>query len=456
MTSSAGSADPAARFAEVEQALLARTPESLIAPDLTRMRLLTELLGDPQDTSPVVHLTGTNGKTSTARMVETLIRAFDLSTGLYTSPHLHSMTERIRLNGESIDPARFVESYDEIAPYLELVDERSEEIGGPPMSFFEAITGLAFGVFSDAPVDVSVIEVGMGGRWDATNVADAQVAAILPVGLDHAEYLGDTVELIAAEKAGIIKPGATAVIAQQSPEALDVLLAHCEQFEATVWREGIDFAVVRRDVAVGGQRISLQGLGGLYDEIDLPLFGEHQAHNAAVALATVESFFGGGARGLDPERVRAGFAAVTSPGRLEIVRSSPTVIIDAAHNPHGAQALSAALHESFAFSYLIGVIAVLEDKDALGLLRALEPVFAEVVVSENHSPRAMPVDDLADLAFSVFGEDRVRVARTMSDAIDVAVGVADLTAAGEGGTGVVVTGSVVTAAQARGLLGGLR
>jgi len=456
VTSSAGSADPAARFAEVEQALLARTPESLIAPDLTRMRLLTELLGDPQDTSPVVHLTGTNGKTSTARMVETLIRAFDLSTGLYTSPHLHSMTERIRLNGESIDPARFVESYDEIAPYLELVDERSEEIGGPPMSFFEAITGLAFGVFSDAPVDVSVIEVGMGGRWDATNVADAQVAAILPVGLDHAEYLGDTVELIAAEKAGIIKPGATAVIAQQSPEALDVLLAHCEQFEATVWREGIDFAVVRRDVAVGGQRISLQGLGGLYDEIDLPLFGEHQAHNAAVALATVESFFGGGARGLDPERVRAGFAAVTSPGRLEIVRSSPTVIIDAAHNPHGAQALSAALHESFAFSYLIGVIAVLEDKDALGLLRALEPVFAEVVVSENHSPRAMPVDDLADLAFSVFGEDRVRVARTMSDAIDVAVGVADLTAAGEGGTGVVVTGSVVTAAQARGLLGGLR
>jgi len=300
VTSSAGSADPAARFAEVEQALLARTPESLIAPDLTRMRLLTELLGDPQDTSPVVHLTGTNGKTSTARMVETLIRAFDLSTGLYTSPHLHSMTERIRLNGESIDPARFVESYDEIAPYLELVDERSEEIGGPPMSFFEAITGLAFGVFSDAPVDVSVIEVGMGGRWDATNVADAQVAAILPVGLDHAEYLGDTVELIAAEKAGIIKPGATAVIAQQSPEALDVLLAHCEQFEATVWREGIDFAVVRRDVAVGGQRISLQGLGGLYDEIDLPLFGEHQAHNAAVALATVESFFGGGARVLDP------------------------------------------------------------------------------------------------------------------------------------------------------------
>jgi len=456
VTSSAGSADPAARFAEVEQALLARTPESLIAPDLTRMRLLTELLGDPQDTSPVIHLTGTNGKTSTARMVETLIRAFDLSTGLYTSPHLHSMTERIRLNGESIDPARFVESYDEIAPYLELVDERSEEIGGPPMSFFEAITGLAFGVFSDAPVDVSVIEVGMGGRWDATNVADAQVAAILPVGLDHAEYLGDTVELIAAEKAGIIKPGATAVIAEQPLEAMEVLLAHCEQFEAKVWREGIDFAVVRRDVAVGGQRIALQGLGGLYDEIDLPLFGEHQARNAAVALATVESFFGGGTRGLDPERVRAGFAAVTSPGRLEIVRSSPTVIIDAAHNPHGAQALSAALQESFAFSYLIGVLAVLEDKDALGLLRALEPVFAEVVVSENHSPRAMPVDDLADLAFSVFGEDRVRVARTMSDAIDVAVGVADLTAAGEGGTGVVVTGSVVTAAQARGLLGGLR
>jgi dihydrofolate synthase/folylpolyglutamate synthase len=443
-----------ARYTEVEAELLGRWPENRIAPDLNRIRALTGLLGDPQRAYPVIHLAGTNGKTSTARMIESLLRAFGLHTGMFSSPHLHTMRERVRLDGETLSEAEFLRAYDDIAPYLAMVDERSAEAGGPPLSFFESLTGLAYARFADAPVDVAVVETGLGGRWDATNVASGQVVVLTPVDLDHQDYLGDTVELIAAEKAGIVDAGAHVVMSQQSQPAAEVLLARVAEVGADVVRDGIDFAVLGREVAVGGQLLTLQGLGGRYDEVFLPLFGAHQAHNAVVALAAVESFLGGGSDLLDPDVVRQGLAGVTSPGRLEVVRGGPTVIVDAAHNPHGARALVAAVQDGFAFTHLVGGVAVLADKDAAGLLAALEPLLAEVVVSSNSSPRGYDADELAAVAVDVFGADRVEVVPRLPDALDTAIRLADEAAADlGGGTGVLVTGSVVTAADARLLLG---
>ena len=432
---------------------MARWPESRIAPDLSRIRLLTELLGDPQRAYPVIHVTGTNGKTSTARMIESLLRGFGLRTGLFTSPHLSSLRERIRIDGEPVDADRFLEVYADVAPLIALVDERSEADGGPRMTFFEAITGLAFAVFADVPIDVAVIEVGVGGEWDCTNVADGQVAVVLPVDMDHAEILGETIGEIAHTKAGIIKEGAAVVLAGQQPEAAIGLLDKCAQMNATPIRQGAEFGLVNRAVAVGGQMLSLQGIGGLYSEILLPLHGEHQAHNAAVALAAVESFLGGGQAQLDVEVVRSGFASASSPGRMEIVRRSPTVIVDAAHNPHGAQALAAALNESFSFEHVVGVVGSFVGKDVLGILRALEPVFRSVVITCNSSPRAMDPEELADLARSVFGDDRVFEEPDLSLAIEQAVELADEAVGSRGGAGVVITGSVITAAEARTLLG---
>ncbi len=442
------------RYLAVDAALATRWPESKLEPSLDRMNAVMDLLGDPQRAFPVIHLAGTNGKTSTARMIESLLRAFGLRTGLYTSPHLHSMTERVRLEGEPVDMERFVRVYDDVAPYLDLVDARNEADGGPRLSYFEVMTVRAYAAFADAPVDVAVVETGMGGAWDATNVADGQVAVLLPVALDHMDYLGDTIAAIAGEKAGIIKDGASVVLARQTLEAAEVLLARAVAAGATIAREGLEFGVVSRAPAIGGQVLSLQGPGSTYDDVFLPLFGEHQASNAAVALAAVEAFLGGGGTALNPDLVRTGFAGVTSPGRLEVVRRSPTVIVDAAHNPHGASALVAALQDGFEFTRLVGVVAVLADKDARGLLEALEPLLAEVVVTRSSSPRATDVDTLAAVAVDVFGADRVEVATRLADAIDVAVARADEAAAElGGGTGVLVTGSVVTAAEARALLG---
>jgi dihydrofolate synthase / folylpolyglutamate synthase len=375
-----------------------------------------------------------------------VLRAFGLRPGRYTSPHLDSPTERVVLDGSPIAEERFAEVYDEIAPYVELVDSRS----AVPMTFFEVLTGMAFAAFADAPVDVAVLEVGLGGAWDATNVVQAQTCVVLPVGLDHVPLLGTTVAEVAAEKAGIVHEGATVVLAQQQPEAAEVLLRRCAEVGATVAREGLEFGVVERRTAVGGQVLVLQGLAGTYEEVFLPLHGSHQAANAAAALAAVEAFLGG-AGALDPDAVREGFAQVSSPGRLEVVRTSPTVVVDAAHNPHGMAATVAALGESFSFTDLVAVVAVLGDKDARGMLELLEPAVSRVVVTESASPRRLPVDELQVLAEEVFGDDRVFAEDRLDDALDTAVRLAEEDAT-YGGAGVLVTGSVVTAGEARRLL----
>jgi dihydrofolate synthase/folylpolyglutamate synthase len=436
-------------FEEVEDALLSRWPETRLEPSLDRIRAFTEVLGDPQRSYPVVHLTGTNGKTSTSRMIDTLLRALDLRTGRFTSPHVERMTERISIDGEPLSDEEFVRAFNDVAPYTHLVDADQPH----PLSFFETVVGMAYAAFADAPVDVAVVEVGMGGSWDATNVADAAVAVVLPVAVDHAQYLGETPAAIAVEKAGIIKPGSIAVLAQQEPEVAAILLERAAEVGATVAREGMEFGVVTRVPAVGGQVVTLQGLRGRYDDVFLPLYGAHQAQNAAVALAAVEAFAGD--QELDDEVVRAAFAEVTSPGRLEIVRRSPTIVLDAAHNPHGAEATAAALDDSFTFSPLIGVIGVMGDKDHEGLLAAFEPHLAHLVCTQNATARALPAERLAEAAREIFGEDRVSVARRLSDAIDQAAALAE---AGEafgdplGSGAVLVTGSVVTVGEARSLL----
>lgn len=437
-------------LARVEEVLESRWPETKIEPSLDRISHLMTLLGDPQFAYPVIHVTGTNGKTSTARMIESLLQAMGLRTGLVTSPHLHQVTERIRLNGAPISPATFVETYDELEPYLAIVDSESLANGGPAMSYFEVLTGMAFAAFADAPVDVAVVEVGMGGTWDATNVVSPLVSVVTPIGMDHADYLGDTVELIATEKSGIIKSGSIAVLAYQDPIPAEVLLQRAALVDAMVARQGVEFSVRDRALAIGGQVLSLDGLNGTYDEILLPLFGAHQAANASVALAAVEAFFGGTLT-LDIDAIREGFGAATSPGRLEVVRRSPTVIVDAAHNPHGAAVLASALEESFTFEQVIGVVSVMADKDVLGVLQALEPVMTDVVVTWNGAARAMPANELAEIANQVFGEDRVQVAPNLTSAIDRAIEMAD--AAGMNGVGIVVTGSVVTAAAGRAIMG---
>jgi len=449
-------ADPGARdadherFVEVQAALLHRWPETRLDPSLDRMAALVELLGDPQAAYPVVHVAGTNGKSSTARMIESVLRAFGLRTGLVTSPHLVDVRERIMIDGEPISELRFVEVYDDISPYLQMVDARFPDV---PLSYFEVLTAMAYAAFADAPVGVAVVETGMGGTWDATNVADAAVAVVAPIDVDHTEYLGPDVDSIAGEKAGIIKAGGVAVLAQQRVPAAEVLLERCAQVGASVVREGLEFGVRHRDVAVGGQLLALQTPAGVYDEVFLPLHGAHQAHNAALALAAVEVFFGAGEQQVDPEAVREGFATVASPGRMEVVRRGPTVMLDAAHNPHGARALAESLVDEFSFDRLVGVVAVLADKDAAGLLGALEPVLDEVVVTQAQTPRAMPADDLAAIAVEVFGEDRVQVEALLPDALDAALASVDEPET-LGGTGVVVTGSVITAGQARLLLAG--
>ena len=437
-------------LARVEEVLESRWPETKIEPSLDRISHLMTLLGDPQFAYPVIHITGTNGKTSTARMIESLLRALGLRTGLVTSPHLHQVTERIRLDGVPIPADKFVETYDELEPYLAIVDSESLANGGPAMSYFEVLTGMAFAAFADAPVDVAVVEVGMGGTWDATNVVSPLVSVVMPIGLDHAEYLGDTVELIATEKSGIIKTGSVAVLSYQDPIPAEILLKRAVQVDAAVARQGVEFSVRDRALAIGGQVLNLDGLNGSYEEILLPLFGAHQAANASVALAAVEAFFGGTVT-LDIDAVREGFGSVTSPGRLEIVRRSPTVIVDAAHNPHGAAGLAVALEESFTFEQIIGVVSVMADKDVLGLLQALEPVLNDIVITWNGAARAMQAIELANIANQVFGEDRVNVEANLSSAVDKAIAMAD--EAGMNGVGVVITGSVVTAAAGRALMG---
>jgi dihydrofolate synthase/folylpolyglutamate synthase len=418
--------------------------------DMQKIRDLMDVLGSPQRAYPAIHLTGTNGKTSTARMIDALLRAHGLHTGRYTSPHLETVRERISLDGEPISEERLVSTYQEVAPLADLIDARNTE----PLTYFDMTTAMAYATFADAPVDIAVVEVGLGGEEDATNVIEAGVCVLTPIGLDHTEWLGDTIEDIAWAKAGIIHKGATVISAVQTEEAMRPILERCAEMGATLAREGSEFGVVERAQAVGGQVLTLQGLGGVYDEIFLPLFGAHQAQNAAMALAAVEAFLGAGkGKQLEAELVREGFAQVDSPGRLERVRSAPTILLDGAHNPHGMAATVAALEEEFAFRHLVAVVAVLGEKDVSGLLDLLEPVAARIVVTQNSSPRSMPVTELAQLATDIFGEDRVTVAENMPDAIQEAVVIAEEDTSGElSGVAVLVTGSVVTVADARKLL----
>jgi dihydrofolate synthase/folylpolyglutamate synthase len=432
---------------EIVAALTARWPEHRVAPSLGRIRALTELLGDPQHAYPLIHITGTNGKGSTAAMIESLLRADGLRTGRFTSPHVMSINERITIDGEPIEDDRFDALWRELEPYVALVDER--RIDGVSMTFFEIITAMAYAAFADAPVDVAIIEVGLGGTWDATNVADADVAVVTPIDLDHTHLLGETVAEIAGEKAGIIKPGAHAILAGQPVEAAEVLLARCAEVGALVHLEGVDFGLIDRELAVGGQLLRINGQEGPVDEVFLPLHGAHQAANGAQALAAVEAFLG--MKALNPDTVREGFASVRFPGRLELVRRSPAVVLDAAHNPHGAAATAAAVVEAYDFTPLIGVVAVMADKDAAGLLRIFEEVMNEVVVTQVASTsRGMRAEELGELAEEIFGADRVRVVPRLDEALDVAIGRAD--AEGLGAPGVLVTGSVVAVGEARTLL----
>jgi len=436
------SSDDQARIDAIEKALLARWPETRIAPTIERISALVDILGSPQLTYPTIHVGGTNGKTTTSRMIDSLLFEMGLRTGRFTSPHLESYLERISINGKPIDAKELIFSFNDISPYFDLMDSKFEN----PISFFEAITALAFAAFAEHPIDVGVIEVGMGGEWDATNVVDADVSVITPIGLDHMEYLGSTIAEIAATKAGIIKEQGFIVLAQQTPEAAVELLRRAAEVGADIAREGLEYSIDSRAIAVGGQLISITGLRGHYDDIFLPLHGKHQASNAAAALIAVEAFFG--EQDLDIDAVRAGFANVTSPGRCEVIHRDPTIILDAAHNPHGAKAIAETMQSEFTFDEVTGIVALMADKDALGILHELEPILNQIIVTTNSSDRSMSVAELNKLATQVFGADRVFAEETLPAAIDRAVKDANRPLSDES-LAILITGSVVTVGEAR-------
>ena len=434
-----------ARIDAIEQALLARWPETRIEPTLERIAALVDILGSPQLTYPTIHIGGTNGKTTTARMIDSLLFEMGLRTGRFTSPHLESYLERISINGQPIDAKELIFSFNDISAYLDLMDSKFEH----PISFFEAITALAFAAFAEHPIDIGVIEVGMGGEWDATNVVDADVSVIMPIGLDHTEYLGETLTEIAQTKAGIIKESGFVVLAQQEPEAAKELLKRAASVGADVAREGIEYALLSRTLAVGGQLLTIQGIKDTYEDIFLPLHGKHQASNAAAALVAVEAFFGD--QELDVEAVRTGFANVTSPGRCEVVHRDPTIILDAAHNPHGAAAIAETVQTEFTFDEVIGVVAPMGDKDIRGILLELEQVMDSIIVTANSSPRAMKVSELEKIAIEIFGNDRVFSSPTIAEAIDKALKDA-IRPLSDDTLGILITGSVVSVGEARTIL----
>ncbi|MCW1804930.1 bifunctional folylpolyglutamate synthase/dihydrofolate synthase [Brachybacterium squillarum] len=438
---------------EVYAALLRRAPENRIEPDLSRIRRVMELMGNPQRSYRTVRIAGTNGKTTTARILERILREAGLRTGRTTSPHLHSPAERIAIDGEAIDDEGFVQAYEDVLPFALIVDEESAAAGGPPLTFFEYLTAMAFQAFASAPVDVAVVETGLGGTWDATGVADPDVAVITPIGLDHQEYLGDTIELIAGEKAGILTERAIAVLgAQVEPEAMDVLRERVTELGAEAAVQDEQIGVIARTPGVGGQMLTIQGIAGRYEEVFLSLLGEHQASNALLAVAAAEAVLGGGTIPLDGEMLSAALSTVTSPGRAEVVRQSPTMIVDAAHNPAGAETLVATVRENFRFTRTIGIVGILQEKDAEQILAVLEPLLDQVVVTASSSPRAIPADVLADLARDVFDdEDRVVETASLPDAIQIAVDLSEQE--GDQFGGVVVAGSVTLAAEVRELLG---
>ena len=452
------------RMRRIEAEILSRAPEHRVQPSLERVEAVLDLLGNPERTYRVVHVTGTNGKTSTVRMIERLLAATGMRTGRFTSPHLATIRERIALDGEPISEEGFIAAWEDVAPCIRLVDERSQSAGGPRLSFFEVLTVMALAAFADHPVDVAVVEVGLGGTWDSTNVVPSDVEVITPVGRDHCAWLGDSLEEIAANKAGIIKDGATLITAAQ-PAAVQAVIAAAAAEHGVVWRRELDpeedpgepgagiLRVVDRTPAVGGQMVVLATAAAVYEDVFVPLHGDYQARNALLALAAVEAVFGG--RALPAKVVEDGFASVTSPGRLEVLRSSPTVLVDAGHNPHGVSALVGAVEEVFDFRHLVAVVGVMADKDAEGILSVLEPVTDAVVVVPIDSPRAMDVEDLADIAREVYGADRVVAAEDLAGGVERAVSLSEGFDAPLTASGVLIVGSVVLAARARALFGRL-
>jgi len=434
------------RVRQITRDILARAPEHRVQPSLERVEQALDLLGDPEDTYPSIHLTGTNGKTSTARMIDAVLTALGMRVGRFTSPHLVDIRERISVEGQPITPEGFIAAWEDVAPYIDLVDQRSIAAGGPRMSFFEVLTVMAFAAFADHPVDAAVVEVGMGGVWDATNTMDGDVAVILPIDLDHQQWLGSTIEQIATEKAGIIKARQTVVIARQPPAALEILLARARAVDAVVRLEDRDFEVLDDQRGVGGQMVTIRTPTAIYQDVFVPLLGEHQAHNAAAALVAVEAFLGG--RELDGRIVEHGFMTATSPGRLEVVRTSPTIIVDAAHNPAGARSLRTALDQGvFDFAHIVGLFSAMRDKDVEGVLGEMEPVLDDLVVTTMPGERAMSADQLMAVATDVFGEDRVELHEDLAEAVDRAVELAEAHSAPGQGAGVVAFGSVVLAGE---------
>jgi len=401
----------------VYEELLARIGEAAPQPRLDATRRAVALLGDPQSSYPIIHVTGTNGKTSTSRMTESILRAYGLRTGLMTSPHLVRVNERIVIDGQPITNRALAANWADIRPFIDMVDAELMAKNEEPLTFFEALTVLAYASFADAPVDVAVIEVGMGGEWDSTNVADGQVAVFGPIALDHTQRLGSTVAEIARTKSGIIKPAAAVVSALQTPDATAELERAAELTESTLAMEGTTFALESTAVAVGGQLITVRGLAGVYRDVFLPLFGDHQGHNAALAIAAVESFLGGGTQPLVGALLAEGLATATSPGRLQVIGTEPTVIVDAAHNPHGARALAASLGSYFTFDEIVIVLGILQDKDAAGIIDALAGLGARFHVTQSQSERALDVDDLAELVVSRVGQDATHSYASFEEAL---------------------------------------
>ncbi|AGW41571.1 folylpolyglutamate synthase [Leifsonia xyli subsp. cynodontis DSM 46306] len=423
----------------VYQALLARIGEGAPERRLDATRRAVELLGDPQRAYPIIHITGTNGKTSTSRVTESILRAYGLRTGLMTSPHLVRFNERIVIDGEPIGDEALVRTWEDIRPFLELVDAELDQQGKAPLTFFEALTALAFAAFADAPVDVAIIEVGMGGEWDSTNVGDGQVAVFTPISLEHTKQLGSTVREIARTKSGIIKPTADVVTSAQPPEALSELEEAAQLTESTLMQQPRDFDVVRTRVAVGGQLVTVRGRAATYEDVFLPLYGDHQAQNAAVAVAAVETFLGRGIPPLKAELVEEGFATATSPGRLQLIGIEPSILVDAAHNPAGAESLAEVLGRYFDFEEIAFVVGSLGDKDARGIIRALTPRAMQYFVTEPASERALPAEELGDIVRDEAGEEAAIV---FSDALD-ALEAAREWAGERERRAVVVTGSIV-------------
>lgn len=433
------------RVEEIYQQIIARVPEHQVQPTLDRVTETLDILGDPQNSYPSVHITGTNGKTSTTRMIDALLCAFGVRTGRFTSPHLVDVRERITIEGDSISPDEFVRTWEDIAPYIEMIDRAHAETDGTKLSFFEVFTVMAFAAFADHPVDAAVVEVGMGGRWDATNVIDAGVGVIMPIAIDHEKWLGSTIREIAEEKAGIIKPGQIVIVAKQQEEALRVIEERAAQVDAIVRLEGRDYEVLDRQLGVGGQMITVRTPAAVYEDVFVPLFGDYQASNAAAAIAAVEAFMGG--RALDAKVVEAGMLSATSPGRLQVVRHSPTIIVDAAHNPAGAHTLGESISEAFDFERVVGVYSAMGDKDIEGVLGEVEPYLDSIVITQMPGPRAKPAEEIAQIAREVFGSDRVDVQEDILEAIATAVNLGESGDESAPATGVVVFGSVLLAGE---------